>query len=760
LPNECGLANTELVFFRLEDRMVCKRNLAVLVVLGLSGIATAAPSVFWASDPVRPDESVIVEGAGFGSSPHVLVTRIGATEPSQDAQPDWRKATDVDVIQADAQSFKFTLPSRLQPGMFAVKVHGENGDAEFLLNRPTVYWAQGDLGTSASPKGWVRVFGRAMGHGSKVFLGLRSLPSGKEKIVVGVSAGEWEAKFSLPAEVAPGMYEMRFHSGWGGVLGWSKAGQIEVRNSEPWPNHIFDVRLFGAKGTGATDDSAAVAEALRAAHAGGGGVVYFPRGRYQLSKTLEVPRNVTLRGESRTVVSLTWTNFNDPPRFLIKGSNHFAVEDLTLHASNYTEIIGGDLSPTKDGPPGDAHLARVTIRANRYRGHPKPEEVDAIYRSAVKADGDGGDAVQLGGANISVVDCDIYSSARPLFLWQPKGAYVAHNHLYTGRMGWYSITGADGVIIEDNEIVGADQIASGGGINNLRGSRLSQNVYFARNKLGLMHGWDREAMTSDAGGGYYYGRVTEVAPGRLQLIESVPRAAERPEAWNGAGVFILGGKGMGQYSQITRIDGDMVSIDPPWLVPPDDTSVVTITMLQRNYIIIDNEFSDAGIAVQFYGTSVNHVVAGNKSTRTAGFLTSGRWYRHYQPSWYNQFLDNEISEGNFYRGGSDNAIFSGEATITVLGAQRAPNTAPLALGNVIRRNHLDSNAHLEILGSDAAAPGVRDVVIEGNAIGKASLGIRVDRGVWGVLARKNSMTEVDVPLSIPAQMTTRHFLGQ
>jgi hypothetical protein len=508
------------------------------------------------------------------------------------------------------------------------------------------------------------------------------------------------------------------------------------------------------------DDGAAIALALRAASEAGGGVVFFPRGRYQLSKTLELPRNVTLRGEDRALVNLLWTDFKDPPHFLIKGSNHFALEDLTIYASNYVEIIGGDISSSKDGPPGNVRLARVTIRADRYRGHPKPEDVDAIYRAAIKADYDGGDAIQLGGANISIVDCDIYSSARPLFLWQAKGAYVARNRFYTGRMGWYSITGANGVIFEDNEIFGADQIASGGGINNLRGSRVSQNVYFAHNKLGLMHGGDREAMTSDAGGGYYFGKVTAAAPARVRLLDNVPQPAAEPDAWNGAGAFILGGKGMGQYAQVTRIEGDLVTIDPPWLVPPDETSIVTITMLQRNYLIVDNEFSDAGIAVQFYGTSINHVVSGNKSVRTAGFLASGRWYNHFQPSWYNQFLDNEISEGNVYRGGSNNAIFSGEATIAVLGLQRAPNTAPLLLANTVRRNHLDSNAHLEILGTNGAAPGVRDIVVEGNIISKASFGIRVDAGVTGVFARKNTMTQVDMPLPLPGTMSDRQFLAQ
>lgn len=190
--------------------------------------------------------------------------------------------------------------------------------------------------------------------------------------------------------------------------------------------------------------------------------------------------------------------------------------------------------------------------------------------------------------------------------------------------------------------------------------------------------------------------------------------------WKGAGVFILGGKGMGQFSRIDHLDGDVVHLDHPWKVLPDESSVITITMLQQNYLFIDNEFSDAGVALQYYGTSINHVAAGNQSIRTAGFYNSGRWYRHYQPSWYCQFFGNQILEGNVYRGGANNTLLSGEAFLGTLGLQKPPNTAPLALAAIHRRNHLHSNAHLQITGGgNPAAPGTRDVIVENNVMENA-----------------------------------------
>ncbi|MGI5196927.1 glycosyl hydrolase family 28-related protein [Streptomyces sp. CA-288835] len=51
---------------------------------------------------------------------------------------------------------------------------------------------------------------------------------------------------------------------------------------------------YGARGDGTTDDTAAIRAAIRAA--GTGGVVYFPRGVYRISGTLDLPRGVTLMG--------------------------------------------------------------------------------------------------------------------------------------------------------------------------------------------------------------------------------------------------------------------------------------------------------------------------------------------------------------------------------------------------------------------------------------------------------------------------------
>jgi polygalacturonase len=84
---------------------------------------------------------------------------------------------------------------------------------------------------------------------------------------------------------------------------WAEASRIVARIQAPkFPQRTFEPTRFGAKGDGKTDSTEAIAQAVAAAHAAGGGRVTFPAGIYftgpihLLSNVeLNVPAGVTLQ---------------------------------------------------------------------------------------------------------------------------------------------------------------------------------------------------------------------------------------------------------------------------------------------------------------------------------------------------------------------------------------------------------------------------------------------------------------------------------
>ena len=90
---------------------------------------------------------------------------------------------------------------------------------------------------------------------------------------------------SAPADAAPPVVDAASPPG-------PDAGPVP-----PALHGLFDVRTYGTLGDGVADDTGAIERALAAADAAGGGLVYFPNGRYRIHGGLAVGSAVTLVGE-------------------------------------------------------------------------------------------------------------------------------------------------------------------------------------------------------------------------------------------------------------------------------------------------------------------------------------------------------------------------------------------------------------------------------------------------------------------------------
>ncbi len=82
------------------------------------------------------------------------------------------------------------------------------------------------------------------------------------------------------------------------ALNWFLAfGMLACMAIGATAGNTIDVKQFGVKGDGKTDDSAAIQKALDACAANGGGIVRLPAGKYKLAMPITVPSGVMLAGE-------------------------------------------------------------------------------------------------------------------------------------------------------------------------------------------------------------------------------------------------------------------------------------------------------------------------------------------------------------------------------------------------------------------------------------------------------------------------------
>lgn len=122
--------------------------------------AAASPQIFWASDPVRPGETVLLIGEGLSTEAVVEIAQVERIEP---AAPSW---TTVKPLQAGPRSAKAVVPADWKMGLFACRVRiGDAVSNQLLVNAPDPWWWQGDGGQTASPGGRLRVFGKSLNFG-------------------------------------------------------------------------------------------------------------------------------------------------------------------------------------------------------------------------------------------------------------------------------------------------------------------------------------------------------------------------------------------------------------------------------------------------------------------------------------------------------------------------------------------------------------------------------------------------------------------
>jgi hypothetical protein len=719
------------------------KALRVALLLSLAATAlfsgktlAAEPRIFWASDPVRPNETVLVQGSDLGAADATVeLARLDDGDPGSPGKvPDHLSWTRIAPLQPAADSLKFVIPADWKNGLFACRVStGGATSATLLLNAPDPWWLQGDEGAAATRGGWLRIFGKNLSTGSHPSIRLEP-ESGAPTILQPSSADNYALRLDVPAALPPGKYTVRVHSGAGGPAGWREAGSIQIQPPPPAVAGIFSVlESYGAdavpemrkslvKYTQPVDRTEGIHAALAKAAANGGGVVYFPAGRYLVKGALTIPPHTILRGEGEGVVTLWWGSghFNldgggpqgralveepKPPQTLIEGPD-FALEEMSLFLPfEYVQGIA----------------AEKRLRMNHVR-----VRVDHYWL----VQGRGGGVVARLGQNFAVTNCDILAKGDAL----APGDFgiIAHNRVAANKSNT-PMGGGQQLIVEDNQFESMDPTA----YQNI--SSEGRNIYYARNRHEALYAQQSDySFTFDAGTGAYLGAIAEAKGTQLTLAADPTYPKWAPETsphWRRSAVFILGGRGAGQWRTVTANHGRVWEIDRPFDVPPDASSTVSIVFFNGRVLVIGNHFEDANWVNAGYGTSVDVICAQNHLARCAELMNHGVGADPYtphgfEPSWHVQYFDNEIAEGQ-----------------TSIGSSGAGHNAanlfpgPLTWCAIHRRHSVaaDNSGSISIGGH------VRDVIVEGNHFANPLSTIKVDGTAQGVLLRNNHFPNDSAP---------------
>ncbi len=755
---------------------------AALLAFGLTAAAPAAPRIFWASDPVRPDETVLLQGCDFAGA-SVDVARLpddsraslcgaavpaalaGGTPAPQDVSgpgesPQWAR---VPALQASESSLKFILPAGEKQGIFACRVKaGDAVSPPVLLNAPDPWWVQGDEGRAATPGGWLRIFGKSLHFDKPSRVQLQSESGGtvtleplaaeQPRMVRNVAgtlrvlsaptdgdsgrhtecACYYGLRLALPASLKPGRYAVRVHNGFGGAATWRPAGTVRIEPPPAWPAAVFSVLDFYGKDAAremqktlvkynpVPDRTEGIRAALERARHNGGGIVYFPAGRYGVKGPIDVPPRTVLKGEGTGVVVLWWGSgrFNldgggeqglardsrtaGPAPTLVSG-REFGIEDMSLYfpLDHQTAIAAADRF----------RMRRVRIRIDHLwalDGNRRPE----------------GTIVRLGD-NFEVTDCDI--TAEGTGLVPGRGGLIARNRLLAGKTPC-PLGGAREVICEDNCFVSTYPTA----YMNIAG--VGRNLYYARNRQEALSVHQADySFTFDAGATAYLGKISAVDGTRITLAaEPVfpPWAAETSGLWKEAIVCIQRGRGAGQWRDVVAHHGRQWEIARAFDCPPDDSSIATIVPMNGRVLVVENQFEDANWVNAGYGTSIDVIYAGNLLFRCAQLMNYGLAEKgECRPSWYVQYFDNAVHEGR--------------TTIDTTGSIRQAdlNSGPITRCTIHRRQILaeDNSGGISVSGA------TRDVIVEGCVDGHPLGVIRVDGDARGVLLRNNRFPPGAVP---------------
>ncbi len=680
-------------------------------------------------DPVLPNETVLLMGGFFSKNAKVEISPVNKN-----------KWVGTDILQRSDSSLKFVMPNKLPFGIYKVRV-SDNGRYSKArnLNAPRYQWCQGNLGLDATPGGYVRVFGLNMNFKdydesikntppSKVKL--KNIKTGNEIILPCKVVSSFSLKVDLPKDLAEGQYDILVNNGYDTSFYRGADEKLTVKKLN-WPTTVFNAQKLGG-----------VEKALEAAKKNGGGIVYLPKGTYHIKHLYPwvVPDKTIIRGDGKDKTFVLYKGlYEDVDDALIAGSS-FALENMSIRVyRNFNKVFYVDKTKAFWAKNMAFIAVCMSDRIHSVKG-------DVAYRGRrvwVSLDKPRYVFDLNMGSNIVFHNCSFVAPfTRGIFAARVNGLISQDNDVhirflpmlanFSSRNG----TVARRIIHENCNFI--FQVPSG------------DKFYMGKcSTFGDFASTDRDGMTTDLSVLAYSGLVEKVNGNKLILKsafrEKNLRHSKHFKKWP---IVIINGRGVGQIRYATRTGKQEITLDSPFEIKPDESSLLIIQNPSMDHMYVNNEFKDSG-RISFYGSSVRMLIHGNKFLRSTGISNGpGRGRQCGTCGIYDQVTNNQLL------GPSPELPQKGTCYFMLQvdhgGICDAYHRYVMAQGNVFRRNKLSGSDGIIIKGK------ANNSIVEKNFLEDEYSGITVRYGnpVWKVdktlfpmytLLRNNSFKNVIIP---------------
>lgn len=554
--------------------------------------ANGAPQIAEWTRTAGPDESIALTG--------VNLSRYTGQDEAKDTRftvySSNGSINDARVKRVDGDKAVITLQKNTQAwSMYLIWPGNESGyGTPIAVNKTDAWWVGPDRSTRG---GIVSVFGRNLSKGngtttSHVYV--RS-NNGAGQWVTVKDVNPYRVQFEIPSNFANGDYEVWVHNGHGGDYGWSGPIKLTIDNGVTWKEeNTFNVKNYGARGDGSTDDRNAINQAIAAAGSTGA-TVYFPAGTYMISGSLNLNHNIRWKGDvasngkpaSQIKLKNSFSGANGGvfQRYGNNGSvNTVHFENLEFISNGNTTGSGGDFMDL--GSPQNMQWKNCIINSpglNAFRtgwGY----NVALLSTTFIGGNSQWGQVIFLDNGRQYILDkCEFRST-------NDAGAAIINKAIKE-----VSVTNC---IIRDHDNSRPDGWGKGRFWSHTGNDGSAYHGYFANN-TGIDLTVRPDGPDQNSGEIFLWEANAVIWNGRASSATSTTVSLP---GFGGSDkinyVVILKGRGMGQSRRIVSTSGGVVTLNEPWNVIPDNTSQIAVGPFVDKKVVYKNNLDGKRRAIE------------------------------------------------------------------------------------------------------------------------------------------------------------------